>query len=87
MYVEAKSVVRDHYGSLPMRWPLKEPFSVRAREQGSALEGIARTYRLWSMRISQGAKVEEEEAFAAGAQLDALLFDARGSIHWRSRQE
>lgn len=62
MYAEAKAVVRDHYGSLPMSWRAKEPFSVRAREQGSALESIVRTCRLWSMRISQGgAKAQDED--------------------------
>jgi len=61
MYAEAKSVVRDHYGSLPMSWLAKEPFSVRAREQGSVLESIVRACRLWSMRISQVAKAEDED--------------------------
>jgi glycosyltransferase involved in cell wall biosynthesis len=61
MYAEAKSVVRDHYGSVPMGWRLKEPFSVRAREPGSMLESIVRTWRLWSMQISRGTNAEDEE--------------------------
>lgn len=65
MYAEAKVVVREHYGSLPMRWWLKEPLSVRARKQGSLLESIARTYRLWSMRISQGVSSDRSTVFAA----------------------
>jgi glycosyltransferase involved in cell wall biosynthesis len=60
MYAEAKAVVHEHYGSLPIRWGLKEPFSVRARKQGSVFESIARMYRLWSMRISRNAGVEDD---------------------------
>jgi glycosyltransferase involved in cell wall biosynthesis len=54
MYAEAKSVVRDNYGSLPLKWRIKEPFSVLARQPGSFLERIARAYRVWSMRIAVG---------------------------------
>jgi glycosyltransferase involved in cell wall biosynthesis len=61
MYAEAKSVVRNHYGSLPMSWRLKEPFSVRAREQGTMLEGVMRAYRFWSMRLMQLGEIAHEE--------------------------
>jgi GT2 family glycosyltransferase len=65
MYAEAKAVVREHYGSLPMRWWLKEPLSVRARKQGSLLASIARSYRLWSMQINQDVGAEDDKVCAS----------------------
>jgi len=44
-----------------MSWRLKEPFSIRARQQGSLLQFLARAFRLWSMRLSQAAKPANEE--------------------------
>jgi hypothetical protein len=61
MYAEAKSVVHEHYGSLPISWRLKEPFSVRAREQGTVFESVMRAYRFWSMRFMQAGKASDEE--------------------------
>jgi GT2 family glycosyltransferase len=60
MYAEAKSVVHNHYGSVPMTWRLKEPFSVRAREHGTVLESVVRAYRAWSTRTSEVAKAAAE---------------------------
>ncbi len=61
MYEEAKSVVRHHYGSLPLNWRLKEPFSVRAREQGTLFESVMRAYRLWSMRLTKVGRTAKEQ--------------------------
>ena len=64
MYAEANSVVSSHYGSLPMCWRIKEPFSIRARQQGSLLQPLARSYRLWSMRLTRPQKQRDEELAA-----------------------
>src|SRR5436190_1766753 len=61
MYAEAKSVVRNHYGSLPMRWRLKEPFSIHARKQGTMFERVMRAYRFWSMQLMQEGKAAYQE--------------------------
>jgi len=57
-------VVSSHYGSLPMCWRIKEPFSIRARQQGSLLQPLARSYRLWSMRLTRPQKQRDEELAA-----------------------
>ena len=50
MYGEAKAVVREHYGSLPLIWHLREPFSVAARRPRGVMRHLARTCRAWSWR-------------------------------------
>jgi glycosyltransferase involved in cell wall biosynthesis len=60
MYAEAKSVVNHHYGSVPMSWRIKEPFSIRAREQGTALARVVAAYRHWSVRSSQLEQIVSE---------------------------
>jgi hypothetical protein len=53
--------VSSHHGSLPISWRIKEPFSIRARQQGSLLQPLARAYRLWSMRLTRPQKQRDEE--------------------------
>jgi glycosyltransferase involved in cell wall biosynthesis len=55
MYAEAKSVVHRHFGSLPLIWRLREPFSVGGRKEGSVLERLVRAWRRWSVRVERRA--------------------------------
>ena len=61
MYEEAKSVVHEHYGSVPVSWRIKEPFSVQARKQGTVFESVMRAYRFWSMQFLQAGRAAGEE--------------------------
>jgi len=61
MYEEAKSVVHQHYGCVPVSWRIKEPFSVQARKQGTVWESVVRAYRFWSMQLMKAGKTAYEE--------------------------
>jgi GT2 family glycosyltransferase len=50
MYAEAKAIVRMHYGSVPLVWRLKEPFSIAARRQAGLMARLARALHGWSLR-------------------------------------
>jgi hypothetical protein len=50
MYAEAKAIVRMHYGSVPLIWRLKEPFSIAARGQDGLAVRLARAFQAWSLR-------------------------------------
>jgi len=87
MYAEAKSVVHHHYGSLPMSWRLREPFSIGAREQSTVPASLVRTYRFWSMRIRQAAKLADAQRSSCprlgiGSQSEVLKSIRVEPDHW-----
>jgi GT2 family glycosyltransferase len=47
MYAEATSVARRHFGSLPLIWRVRRPFSVGGRRSGSSFERLSRMWRRW----------------------------------------